>query len=281
MAQLEDAQDTRQLASAATSRPAAGLDIPDSTSAPPARSAAPVVKRRWGGVNLGSALQAASRGAQLHGLALHCQGQPWRRSQGGLGAVGRTTGSLQEELAAKELDQIDKQIAAAEIRRAIAEQELENHELQIENAKAVDEFLRDKYTNQELYDWMVSPDLRALLPGLPARLRRRPSGPSGPIGSSCGADDSSFIQFGYWDSLRRACWPASSSALDLKRLEVAYLEQNKREYEITKHVSLRAARPAGADRPAKRPAAATSTLPEALFDVDYPGHYLRRIKRSA
>ncbi len=45
----------------------------------------------------------------------------------------------QADLASKELVQIDKQIAAAEIRKAIAEQEIKNHDKQIENAKKVDE----------------------------------------------------------------------------------------------------------------------------------------------
>src|SRR5207248_900786 len=62
---------------------------------------------------------------------------------------------LQKQLAIKEIEQVDKQIAAAEIRCAIAEIELNNHNLQVENAKEVEAFMRDKYTNQELYDWMV------------------------------------------------------------------------------------------------------------------------------
>src|SRR5262249_30317208 len=40
----------------------------------------------------------------------------------------------QADLATKELEQVQKQIVAAEIRVAIAEKELENHELQTENA---------------------------------------------------------------------------------------------------------------------------------------------------
>lgn len=60
-------------------------------------------------------------------------------------------------------------------------------------------------------------------------------------------------------------------------MEVAYLEQNKREYEITKHISL-----AMLDPLALITLRATGEcfveMPETLFDMDYPGHYLRRIK---
>jgi len=54
--------------------------------------------------------------------------------------------ALQSNLAAKELEQIDKQVAAAELRVAIAEQELSNHQKQIDNAQAVDDFMHDKFT---------------------------------------------------------------------------------------------------------------------------------------
>src|SRR5262249_35302399 len=65
--------------------------------------------------------------------------------------------------------------------------------------------------------------------------------------------------------------------LDLKRMEVAYLEQNKREYEITKHVSLLLTNPLALIR-LKETGQCEIVLPEALFDADYPGHYMRRIK---
>jgi Tc toxin complex TcA C-terminal TcB-binding domain len=92
-----------------------------------------------------------------------------------------------------------------------------------------------------------------------------------------GNTDSNFIQFGYWDSLRKGLLSAEQLSVDLRRLESAYLEQNKREYEITKTISL-----ALTDLQAlinlRENGECTFTLPERLFDSDYPGHYMRRIK---
>jgi len=62
---------------------------------------------------------------------------------------------LQSQLAAREFGQTDAQIATARIREAIAVKELENHQKQIEQAKEVEETLRSKFTNQDLYNWMV------------------------------------------------------------------------------------------------------------------------------
>jgi hypothetical protein len=92
-----------------------------------------------------------------------------------------------------------------------------------------------------------------------------------------GQVDSNFIQFGYWDSLKQGLLAGERLHYDLKRLEVAYLDQNKREYEITKHVSVRQLKPE-ALLELRANGKCEASLPEALFDLDYPGHYLRRIK---
>ena len=60
-------------------------------------------------------------------------------------------------------------------------------------------------------------------------------------------------------------------------MEMAYHENNKREYELTKQVSLRQLNPL-ALLALKATGTCEVTLPEWLFDLDCPGHYMRRIK---
>jgi hypothetical protein len=60
-------------------------------------------------------------------------------------------------------------------------------------------------------------------------------------------------------------------------MEVAYLDQNAREYEITKHVSLASLHPEGL-LALQEKGSCFIDLPEAIFDLDHPGHYLRRIR---
>jgi hypothetical protein len=60
-------------------------------------------------------------------------------------------------------------------------------------------------------------------------------------------------------------------------MEAAYLNQNKREYEITKHVSVMQLDPMALIG-LKELGQCEFTVPEALFDLDFPGHYMRRIK---
>lgn len=108
----------------------------------------------YGGQNMGNALKAFSGYMGSMAGVLNATGS----MSATLGGYQRRWDEwkLQERTAAKEMEQIDKQIAAAEIRLAIAERELENHDLQVENAKEADEFMRGKFTNRELYDWTVS-----------------------------------------------------------------------------------------------------------------------------
>lgn len=183
---------------------------------------------------------------------------------------------LQERLADKELASIEKQIAAAQIRQAIAEKELENQELQIENAKTVDDYMRNKYTNEQLYSWMITQvsttyfQAYQLAYDMAKKAERC-------YQYELGITNSNLIQFGYWDSLKKGLLSGDKLMHDLRRLEAAYIDQNKREFEITKHISLAQMNPASLIS-LKETGKCTISLPEWWFDMDYPGHYMRRIK---
>jgi hypothetical protein len=92
-----------------------------------------------------------------------------------------------------------------------------------------------------------------------------------------GLASSSFIQPDHWDSLKKGLLAGESLTLDLARMGSAYIEQNKREFELTRHVSVRQLDPL-ALLALKSTGACEVTLPEWLFDLDGPGHYLRRLK---
>ena len=183
---------------------------------------------------------------------------------------------LQERLAAQELKQLDRQVLAARIRIAIAQSELASHEKQIESAKEVEAYLRDKFTNDELYDWMAS-ELSAVYfqsYKLAYDMARRAEKA---YQFERGERDASFVSFGYWDSRRKGLCAGEKLALDLRRMEAAYLEKNRREYEITKHVSLAEQFPLNLLE-LRATGSTEISLPESLFDLDYPGHYMRRLK---
>lgn len=176
----------------------------------------------------------------------------------------------------KEIKQIEKQIEAAKVRVALAERDRDNHERQIENARSVREFMEQKFTNAELYQWMVgqlsslyfqSYQLAYDLAKQTERAYRH----------ELALPDATFIQFGYWDSLKKGLLAGERLQNDLEHMDAAYLGNNVREYEITKHVSLAQLDPVALLQ-LQTAGACEFSVPEALFDIDYPGQYLRRIK---
>jgi peptidoglycan hydrolase-like protein with peptidoglycan-binding domain len=183
---------------------------------------------------------------------------------------------LQHNQAAREIMQIDKQIIAAEIRIEIARHELRNHRRQMENALEVEEFMRDKYSNRELYSWMVGQ-----MSGVYFQAYQLTYETAKRAEKCCrfelGIEDSSFIQFGYWDSLKKGLMAGEKLHHDLKRMETAYLEQNRREFELTKSISLLLLDPLALVK-LRETGRCFISLPEEIFDLDYPGHYFRRIK---
>jgi len=183
---------------------------------------------------------------------------------------------FQTNMANKELEQIDKQLASSNLKLQIAQRELANHDLQIANSKALDAFMHDKYTNRDLYQWMIGQISQAYFQSyqLAVDMARR--------AERCyryeiGVSDSGYIQFGYWDSLKKGLMAGERLQFDLRRLESVYLDQNRRELECTKHVSLALVNPQ-AVIDLRTNGWCEVSLPEELFDLDYAGHYFRRIK---
>lgn len=183
---------------------------------------------------------------------------------------------LEANLASREVARIDKDIAAARIREAISTKERDNHVTQIEESEKVEEFLRTKYTNRELYDWMIGQISAVYFQAYQLAYdtcRRAEKA----FRRELAIPDTDFVRFGYWDSLRKGLLAGDRLLHDVRRMEAAYLDQNAREYEITKNVSLVSLHPEGV-LALQEKGACFIDLPEAIFDLDHPGHYLRRIK---
>jgi hypothetical protein len=186
---------------------------------------------------------------------------------------------LQLDLADIELVQIERQIAAADVRLAIAERELQNHDLQIEHSREADQFMHDKFTNADLFGWMVGQTSALYFQTYQLAFdlaRRAERCLELELGERDGQGP--YIRFGYWDSLRKGLMAGDQLAHDLRRLELAHLEKNVREYELTKHVSLAILDPFAFIALKETGKCEGVRLPEALFDLDTPGHYLRRLK---
>jgi Tc toxin complex TcA C-terminal TcB-binding domain/Neuraminidase-like domain/PA14 domain/Salmonella virulence plasmid 28.1kDa A protein len=184
--------------------------------------------------------------------------------------------AFQLQSATGEIDQINSQISASQFRLAVAQEDQSNLNLQIQNAQAVQSFLQSKYTNTALYSWMVGQISTVFFQCYQMAYDLATQAEVG-FRFERGLTTSSYIQFGYWDSLKKGLLSGERLYADLKRMELAYLQTDVREYEITKAVSLVLFDP-WALITLKTTGQCVVNLPEALFDHDYPGHYFRRVK---
>lgn len=182
---------------------------------------------------------------------------------------------LQADLANYDVQQINAQIAGLNVRRDMVDQELAIHQLSIIQNQEIDQFYRQKFTTQELYQWMVSQlgtlyfqtyQLALDLARMTERAFQYERN-----------TDASYVNVNAWDGLRKGLLVGEALALNLNQLENAYIEQNARELEIEKTISLLQFDPQ-ALIDLKTTGTCKFDLSEQLFDYDFPGHYCRRIK---
>jgi hypothetical protein len=203
---------------------------------------------------------------------------------------GRTAGHqrradewvFQGNLAARELMAIGRQILASLIAEQVAHHDYLNLKTQVQQAQDVQNFLQTKFTNEEFYDWLQSQisglyyqyyrfacDTARKAEQTMKRELMRPE-----------LDNTQFIQFNYWDTGHQGLTAGDALYFDIKRMELAYHDNNKRELELTRHVSLRQLDPVALVN-LRIKGSCNVTIPEWLYDLDCPGHYLRRIKTIA
>ncbi|KAF5676906.1 toxin subunit [Fusarium heterosporum] len=189
---------------------------------------------------------------------------------------------LQANTAGWEIRKIDKDLDVQRVRLALAESEIRAQQQHVERVQEVQEWHRTKYTNAALYSCLEN-SFRTLYHKaflLTMQLARKAERSfqfemASRFGSS---NNMSFLApGGYWDSARDGLLSSNNLYLGLKRLELAYMEKRAYDYEISKNISLRQVDPAALFS-LRQTGTASFSLSEVLFDMDFPGHYFRRIK---
>lgn len=215
--------------------------------------------------SLGLATGAAAGSLEGFALGLNVRASRFRRKEEWI---------FQKKTAEQELKQTAQQLLAAEIRVAIAEKDLEMHEKSMEQADELFHFYRDKFTNLGLYNYMARTlhtlHRQAYNLAYETALKAQKA-----LEYEKEAVD--IIRPDNWAGDRAGLLSGERLTLQLQQLERAYEEKNTRELELTKHISLAQVAPE-ALLTLKNKGECGITLPEWLFDLDFPGHYLRRIK---
>jgi hypothetical protein len=228
----------------------------------------------FGPGNLAEAASATARGLGFYLEKLNFEANM-------AGRKGQFQRALQERIlqantAGYEVANIDKQILTAKIRMSIAQKEIDMQQKTVEQASEVLDFMRTKYTQKELYTWMegATKELfhdaysQAVSLAFEAQQLYKFERPN---------SDRTFIEGTYWDASRDGLLSGERLYLALRRLEVAYASERGHDFEITKTVSLRRIDPMALIS-LREKGSCEFSVPEILYDMDFPGHYMRRIK---
>ncbi|KAA1247920.1 hemopexin repeat-containing protein [Aquimarina sp. RZ0] len=229
-----------------------------------------------GGRQLGDALDKGGEALEITGETLMTAGEI-----AGIYAQHKRSEEdweLQKAMAESEIKQLEYQIMGAQIQKAIARRELQIHDQEIKNNKAIEKFMKQKFSNLELYNWMSSK-----LSGLFYQTYKmahdiaKKAEKAFVFETGTKEAEIQFIGGTYWDSQKKGLLSGETLGVDLAKMEKAYIEQDSRGMEITKNISMLELDPLAFIQ-LKMKGVCEFRLTEELFDQDFPGHYNRQMK---
>ncbi len=248
--------------------------VPDFLAGAAGFGGSPTVNATMGGSTIGNSAEMAVKTlASIASTMVKTAGLISTASDFGRRAHGW---EHQKRLAEAELPRIERELEVAGVVQRIAEANLSSHDVRRENLTKELEYLQTKFTNEQLYAWMTDQlsglyfQAYKLAYDVAQRAERC-------FRYEMGLTTSNYLSFGYWDSRRKGLLAGEKLLHDLHRLEAAYREGNRREYELTKHVALSNLDPVALLR-LRTEGDCFVDIPEVWFDMDFPGHYHRRLK---
>jgi Tc toxin complex TcA C-terminal TcB-binding domain/Bacterial Ig domain len=194
--------------------------------------------------------------------------------------------NFQLGLAKQDVAISDQQVQLAKDHQNIVGQERSIAQMQQSDAQATVEFLARKFTNAELYEWMsgiLSQVYRYFLQQASAMAQLAQH----QLAFERQEVPPTFVQNDYWQppvdgsgpaSDRRGLTGSTRLLQDIYQLDQFAFGTNKRKLQLTKTISLARLAPLEFQR-FRETGVLTFATPMQLFDSDFPGHYLRLIKR--
>lgn len=180
-----------------------------------------------------------------------------------------------EELAASDMKQIGYQLQSNEINQAMSQRDLENHLVSIRQSEEVESFLENKFTNVQLYQWMVSRISTVYFQTYTLAYNLSLAAENAYRFEM--NNNQSFVNYGNWNNLQKGLLAGEGLMLSLNQMEKSYAEGYIRRMEIEKNISLMQLNPTALLN-LINDGECIFELTEKLFDDDFPGHYARTIK---
>jgi hypothetical protein len=200
---------------------------------------------------------------------------------------------FQKEIAQKDVAIGEQQIQLANDRVDVVEQERRIAQIQTQQAAEVLEFLNNKFTNAALYDWMSN-----VLEGIYGYFLQQATNTAKLAENQLAFERQeippAFIREDYWESPdenvgiggistgntpdRRGLTGSARLLQDITRLDQYAFETDRRKLQLSTTLSLARLAPIEFQQ-FKETGVITFATPMEMFDRQFPGHYLRLVKR--
>jgi hypothetical protein len=176
----------------------------------------------------------------------------------------------------------EQQIQIAQNRAQVVRYERAISEMQVQQAAETIEFLTNKFTNVALYDWMSSV-LESVYSYFLQQATSMAKLAETQLGFERQETPPALIQSDYWEapnnnSDRRGLTGSARLLEDIHKLDQYAFETDQRKLQLTKTISLAQSAPIEFQR-FRETGILIFATPMELFDRDFPGHYLRLVKR--
>lgn len=241
-----------------------------------------------GGFRLEGVPEMVAIGAHAHATVHDSIGDALERSE--IFRRRRQEWENARDQARLESEQITAQLAVHDAQTRVTALQLRQAQEAKKQAETVYAFLNKRFTNSQLYQWLNGQFSTFYYQAYDATFSLCLAA------QTCWqyeiADYSTtFIQPAAWKDAWRGLTAGEALKLNLLRMDAAYLARNDRKLEIVKTVSVKQLPAFTEAEPSINPGwddvvarlteegIAEFEITRAMLDADYPGHYLRRIKR--
>lgn len=187
---------------------------------------------------------------------------------------------LQLSLAQSDVQQITYQIAAANAEKDIALQAIVILNTQISQQQNIAQFLKSKFTNAQLYQWMIGKLSTVYYQAYQLAYDYSIMAQEAWQFERC-EDNKTFINENtYWSSTYQGLTAGESLLLDLERMQSAYMKKDQRLFEIEKIISLAQWDPTALAQLKDEQSnyQCNFDFTEKMFSDDYPKQSCRQIK---
>lgn len=226
-----------------------------------------------GGMSPGDALNTAS--VALEGSAHVTNSMAQIMQQSAQYVRRELEWDLQKNIAGNQMKEIKAQIKANEYALNAAKGEAVVNQAQIQQTQEVYDFLKTKFTNEELYQWL-SGQLSTIYFQMYQLAWTLATGAQAALQYETNITDT-YLNGAAWNSVYQGLTAGDALTLSLQQMENAYIARNNRKLQIRKTWSMRQNDPQALVALINE-GNCRFDINELSYDLDFPGHYNRKIK---